>query len=140
MLGWVPLNPLGRPGSDLLSHTLRCSTIGAKGFHVRVRDGIGWDTLAITTRSSKRILGNRLRVKSGVDRASIFVCEKPLGLSVRMDGTFKSIEQLVPVSYTHYCASTPGLSTGWSSTALKGYLVLMGASRLDAFSGYPVRT
>ena len=46
---------LRRPGSDLLSHTLRCSTIGAKGFHGRVRDGIGWFTLAITTRSSKKM-------------------------------------------------------------------------------------
>ena len=48
-------DPLWRPGSDLLSHALRRSTIGAKGFHGRVRDGIGWSTLAKTTRSSKRI-------------------------------------------------------------------------------------
>ena len=34
----------GRPGSDLLSHALRHSIIGAKGFNGRVRDGIGfWD-------------------------------------------------------------------------------------------------
>ena len=52
----------------------------------------------------------------------------------------KPIELLVLVSFTHYCASTPSLSTWWSSTALKGELVLKGASRLDAFSGYPVRT
>ena len=52
----------------------------------------------------------------------------------------KPIEQLVPVSCTHYCASTPGLSTWWSSTVLKRILVSRGASRLDAFSGYPVRT
>jgi hypothetical protein len=52
----------------------------------------------------------------------------------------KPIERLVPVSFTHCCASTPGLSTWWSSTALKGEIVLRGASRLDAFSGYPVRT
>ena len=32
---------VARPGSDLLSHTLRCSTIGAEGFHGRVRNGIG---------------------------------------------------------------------------------------------------
>ena len=44
---------LGRPGSDLLFHALRRSTIGAKGFHGRVRDGIGCRPLAITTRSSK---------------------------------------------------------------------------------------
>ena len=31
----------GRPGGDLLSHVLRRSTIGAEGFHGRVRDGIG---------------------------------------------------------------------------------------------------
>ena len=30
-----------KPGGDLLSHTLRCSTIGAEGFNGRVRDGIG---------------------------------------------------------------------------------------------------
>src|SRR5262245_60374505 len=35
---------------------------------------------------------------------------------------------------------TPGLSTWWSSTALKGVLVSRWVSRLDAFSGYPVRT
>src|SRR5437867_13081709 len=31
----------GRLGSDLLSRVLRRSTIGAEGFHGRVRDGIG---------------------------------------------------------------------------------------------------
>lgn len=45
---------LGRPGGDLLSHALRRSTIGAEGFHDRVRDGIGWFTLAMTTRPSKQ--------------------------------------------------------------------------------------
>ncbi len=33
--------PFGRPGGDLLSHVLGRSTIGAEGFHGRVRDGIG---------------------------------------------------------------------------------------------------
>src|SRR5271165_6258450 len=32
---------LCRPGDDLLSHVLRQSTIGAKAFDGRVRDGIG---------------------------------------------------------------------------------------------------
>src|SRR3954451_15554917 len=53
---------------------------------------------------------------------------------------FKPIERLVPVSSTRYRAYTPGLSTWSSSTALKGVLVSRGVSRLDAFSGYPVRT
>jgi hypothetical protein len=33
--------PFGRPGGDLLSRALRRSTIGAEGFHGRVRNGIG---------------------------------------------------------------------------------------------------
>ena len=57
----------------------------------------------------------------------------------------KPHEQLVPVSSTPHSAYTPGLSTSWSRTALQalkeqGNLILKGASRLDAFSGYPVRT
>ena len=32
---------LSWPGGDLLSRVLRRSTIGAEGFHGRVRDGIG---------------------------------------------------------------------------------------------------
>ncbi len=50
-----------------------------------------------------------------------------------------SIERLGSVSSTHCCASTADLSTWWSSTALERDLVLRGVSRLDAFSGYPVR-
>ncbi len=38
------------PGDDLLFHRLSDSTIGAVGFHGRVRDGIGWDTDAMVTR------------------------------------------------------------------------------------------
>ena len=52
---------------------------------------------------------------------------------------------LVPVSLTHRCASTPGLST-WSSTrSLQrdyslGDLISWRVSRLDAFSVSPFRT
>ena len=35
------LRGAGGPGGDLLSHVLRRSTIGAEGFHGRVRNGIG---------------------------------------------------------------------------------------------------
>ena len=44
---------LGRPGDDLLSHVLRQSTIGAKAFDGRVRDGIGSYHLAKATRPAK---------------------------------------------------------------------------------------
>ena len=38
------------PGDDLLFHRLSDSTIGAVGFHRRVRDGIGWVTDAMVTK------------------------------------------------------------------------------------------
>ena len=51
---------LGRPGSDLLSRVLRRSTISAGAFHGRVRNGIGCSRSAITTRSAKRTLFEKL--------------------------------------------------------------------------------
>ena len=45
------------------------------------------------------------------------------------------LERLVPVSCADCSASTSGLSTWWSSTALGRDLVLRRVSRLDAFSG-----
>ena len=55
-------------------------------------------------------------------------------------GTLQArIEQLVSVSSMRYRTSTSDLSTSWSLTALRN-LILREASRLDAFSGYPVHT
>src|SRR5262249_2867601 len=53
--------------------------------------------------------------------------------------------RLVPVSSTHCCASTPGLSPrglqgAFSGPKPEGNLILRLASRLDAFSGYPFPT
>ena len=134
----------GRPGSDLLSRALRQSTIGAASFHDRVRNGVGWDTCAITTWSSscmKRCIRRAGRRCGGKTSNKYWVACKiavrGICLCARL---IKPIERLVPVSFTHYCASTPGLSTWWSSTVLKRILVSRGASRLDAFSGYPFRT
>src|SRR5690606_11713267 len=47
--------PTGRPGGDLLSRALRRSTIGSGGLNDRVRNGIGWGTSDIATRSTRRI-------------------------------------------------------------------------------------
>ena len=44
---------LCRPGSDRLSRGLSRSTMGAGGFNGRVRNGIGWNSPARTTRSAK---------------------------------------------------------------------------------------
>ena len=46
--------PPGRPGGDLLSRALRRSTIGSGGLNDRVRNGIGWGTSDIATRSTRR--------------------------------------------------------------------------------------
>ena len=134
------LHALGRPGGDLLSHALRRSTIGAEGFHGRVRDGIGWGTLAITTRSSKQMPATGRRLPASRVLCLLPIRRPTLRAYPCARARLKPIEPLVPVSYTRYRASTPGLSTWWSTTALKGELVSREASRLDAFSGYPVRT
>ena len=48
-----------RTGDDRLSRVLRQSTIGAKGFHGRVRNGIGWDTFAITGEALKNFVKSK---------------------------------------------------------------------------------
>ena len=135
---WFFRLPFGRPGGDLLSHVLGRSTIGAEGFHGRVRDGIG----CMAPRHDHQVVGTEVGVdECGVRcRGSVDVAREDLVPAC--DGRFwiKPNERLVPVSFTHCCASTPGLSTWWSSTALQGELVLRWVSRLDAFSGYPDRT
>ena len=60
----------GRPGGDLLFRALRRSTIGAEGFHGRVRDGIGCRPLAWATRSSEHKRGAGAGV--GVGRLPFF--------------------------------------------------------------------
>ena len=133
---------LGRLGSDLLSHALRRSTIGAEGFHGRVRDGIG----CLAPRQSHQVVQTR-----GCARADCPARNCRMGLYCQIRARWltaargrmiriKPIERLVPVSFTHCCASTPGLSTWWSTTALMRDLVSRWVSRLDAFSGYPFRT
>ena len=124
-----------RPGGDLLSQVLGLSTIGAGGLNGRVRNGNGWGPPAITTRSARAIQINlkRQNLTEAHGRANETI-------AVHEHREIKPIEQLVPVSFTYHYASTPGLSTWSSSTALKGNLVLRWASCLDAFSSYPFHT
>ena len=49
---WWVWSLIGWPGDDLLSHRWACSTMGAEGFHGRVRNGVGWVTLAMITKPS----------------------------------------------------------------------------------------
>ena len=46
------------PGGDRLFQVLRPSTIGAEGFHGRVRDGIGCRALAMAARQTKQKVYN----------------------------------------------------------------------------------
>src|SRR4249920_1034195 len=48
------------PGSDLLSHGLSHTTIGAGAFHFRVRDGIGWDHAAVSAREAVEFVAARM--------------------------------------------------------------------------------
>ena len=133
---------LCRPGSDLLSQGLSHSTIGAEEFNGRVRDGIGLKLLARTTRPAKDKDTKQAVVSMEIDvgRCPVLISDCAIAVWIQKMRAIKPIERLVPVSYMHYCTSTPGLSTWSSSTVLKGILVLRWVSRLDAFSGYPVRT
>ena len=92
-----------RLGSDLLSHTLRCSTISAEGFNGRVRNGIGCWPLAITTKPF-----SYSSIDKWIDLKLLFQSSARHCLRIR---PIKPIELLVSVSFTHYCASTPDLST-----------------------------
>src|SRR5271157_2411618 len=65
---------LCRPGGDLLSHVLRQSTIGAKAFDGRVRDGIGSDRLARATRPAKNGIGRRRTEEEDGRRLSFAIC------------------------------------------------------------------
>ena len=86
---------LGRPGGDLLSRALRRSTIGAEGFHGRVRDGIG----CIFPRNSHQVIEDHKGWVILWFCVNLWVC--CLGLSLRAAlglGWIKPIERLVPVS------------------------------------------
>ena len=52
----------------------------------------------------------------------------------------QALDRLVTVSSVRCRTSTSALSTLYSPRGLTGYLILRGASRLDAFSVYPFRT
>jgi hypothetical protein len=152
---------MGRSGGDRLSRALRHSTIGAGVFNGRVRDGIGfWARRSGHQTGASQFVSDwpcRVLRRRGSSSASMLVAASAAGLFMtvlsaspafaaaepvrtRITRAIKPIGRLVPVGSTRRRACTPGLSTWSSSTALKGGLVLRGVSRLDAFSGYPVRT
>ncbi len=109
------------PGGDPLSRVLGRSTMGAAGFHGRVRDGIGWGTRAVAAGSGGRPglprgagWGGRGLGLAGL--AWVGGCARPAaGLP---PGRGSSLGRLGPVGCARRRACTPGLSTWWSATAL----------------------
>ena len=117
---------LVRFGGDLLSHVLRRSTIGATALNGRVRDGIGCFACAMTTKPKE--LSNiqatlwcmlLSQPSTGSNQAYRTISTGQLNMLPCL--------HLRPIDEIVYLGS-------------QGYLVLRGASRLDAFSGYPVRS
>ena len=102
---FVFLTVLCRPGGDLLSRVLRRSTIGAEEFDDRVRNGIGYGLLAITTKPAKD--RENLPVGEGQAGQDIFR-STVLGTDNESDQAKRAIstDKLI-----HYWTSTLGLST-----------------------------
>ena len=147
-----------------LPHPPGCSTIGAVGLSFRVRNGTGrfpHAMTAVTLLPDPACAGLWFRL--GVGRLCVVTtvwccysvvvwflerllfgnhivdaCSVVCGVSCWPISTGQLHESLV-------LASTSGLSTQWSgwgplTQIVYGNLILKRASRLDAFSGYPIRT
>jgi hypothetical protein len=118
-------------------HTGIRTIIGAKAFHCPVRDGKEWYHLAMVIRHNGLPGLMRSAQTNSQSRFSAFIFDcgqrqvdqtTQAQQTVLLNSTFsvcvftqvcqsyrvKPHEQLVLVSLTHYCASTPSLSTSWS--------------------------
>src|SRR5438552_9395532 len=98
---------MGKSGTDLLSRTQLHTIIGAAPFHGPVRDGKAWFQNAMSTRHNLspccEATGPIRKKQAGVVIAALRVRSPRTdvqGYRVKPHG------QLVPVSLTHYCAST----------------------------------
>ena len=85
---------LCRPGDDLLSQVLRHSTIGAKAFDGRVRDGIGSDRSAKATRPAKHKKRSKLAFKRSGCFAAIILRDGPSGL-LRDEGVGNALSRRI---------------------------------------------
>ena len=97
-------------------HTGIRTIIGAEAFHGPVRDGKEWYHLAMVIRHNLSTFRQRLNIQF-IEQISYWVFECVTwhnNLGLRQSYRVKPHEQLVLVSLTHYCASTPSLSTSWS--------------------------
>ena len=137
-----------------LPHPPECSTIGAEGLSYRVRNGTGRFPNAMTAETTMGCLNTTPTMERGqhysiqfpqpdMTRAVItgggvrFVNHTADANTQTVSRMFvEVIDQLVPVSSTHYCASTSGLSTQSSFGGLS-HSRSVWISHLEA--GFPLR-
>ena len=135
---WVV--PFGGPGGGLLFRALRRSTMGAAGFHGRVRDGIGWDTRAFGPPGRRNGTAPCCGAGSGGVNAGWHGdgVWRP-GLAAGVGG-----RELDRAIRTGKLRVSPRFDSRpidvMVSHGSRRDLVSRGVSRLDAFSGYPVQT
>jgi hypothetical protein len=106
-MGWQRRTlPPSYPGSTIRAGELNC----------RVRDGTGWTltALATNTHRSRSLLVHSLFQQPQTFRKSLLWLQLPRQKTDFPALPTQSPRPLVPVSSTHCCASTPGLSS-WSS-------------------------
>src|SRR6516225_1828321 len=111
-------------------HTGTRTIIGAEAFHCPVRDGKEWDHLAMVIRLNwspgccleqpSQFMEIRIDIMTACSRKGKPRVFDGLMSIHRQSYRVKPHGQLVSVSLTHYCASTPDLSTSWSRTTLQG--------------------
>jgi hypothetical protein len=169
---------VGRPGGDLLFRALRRSTIGAEGFHGRVRDGIGCFSPRYGHQAFREAgIGGRIAQPRWCAAAALPNFPKPAcfagsELCACLEGGLpprakrEGFADVVCAMRLVPCGDDPcrwvralkrcrAISTGWLRGLPRFHLrpidvvvyhgsrrdlVLRRVSRLDAFSGYPVRT
>ena len=132
----------GGPGGDLLFRRLGGSTMGAEGFHGRVRDGIGCLAPRYGYQARGRMCaGSVWAAPAGPAETGVWRCARavvrrwlwpaPVDQADRAisTGQLRGLRpfHLRPIDVVVYHGSQRDL-------------VLRRVSRLDAFSGYPVRT
>ena len=125
-------------------HTGIRTIIGAEAFHGPVRDGKEGTTSLWSSGITCCCVAMQQRANSWSQ--SVFDCA-PSSLEDRYNSLYSNLdcrqsyrvkphEQLVLVSLTHYCASTPSLSTSWSRTTLQG---AQGPGRSHLETSFPLR-
>ena len=130
-------------------HSFPCSIIGAAGLNFCVRNGNRCDPCAIATENRKTgfqlpktfydaAASSPIRIwKGGGRRSSPHLHAKTFyGQASRSIST----GQLNALLHLHTRPINVVVSNGPSGDHSQGDLILRGASRLDAFSGYPFRT